>query len=176
MSKTRRAFTEAEKMIKVDHAGENGAVNIYRGQRVIAKLFHPNLVANLIEFQKHEEQHREIFRHYLDSKNIRRCISYHACGLGGLILGLATGILGRKAIAATTYAVEHVVLRHLAEQISWLRQSDPAALSCVSRIFEDEKSHYDSAELQLGKLDRLTRSLIFIVKFSTESVIRFGMR
>ncbi|WP_367281214.1 demethoxyubiquinone hydroxylase family protein [Sneathiella sp.] len=35
-STLRPAKKTAEKMIKVDHAGENGAVNIYRAQRTVA--------------------------------------------------------------------------------------------------------------------------------------------
>ncbi len=172
----RPAKTTSEKMIKVDHAGENGAVNIYRGQNAVARLFNRRIRNQLSEFQAHEEAHREIFRIYLANNSIRRCVSYHACGLGGLALGIVTGLGGQRAIAATTYAVEHVVLAHLADQIDYLRQADSAALECVLRIYNDEKEHHDSAEAQIGTRDWLTRLLIGIVKFSTEAVIRFGMR
>ncbi|MBL6938793.1 MAG: demethoxyubiquinone hydroxylase family protein [Alphaproteobacteria bacterium] len=41
----RPAATVAEKMIKVDHAGENGAVNIYRAQRLVARIRAPSLLS-----------------------------------------------------------------------------------------------------------------------------------
>jgi len=53
------------------------------------------------------------------------------CGIGGFALGLFTGICGRASIAATTLAVETVVLRHLEGQIGALRLVDPEAVEAV---------------------------------------------
>ncbi len=172
----RAASTLAEKMIKVDHAGENGAVNIYRAQAMVSRMLRPKLVSPLRENQRHEEHHRRIFADYLCARNIRRCISYHMCGIGGFALGFVTGVMGRKAIFATTYAVEHVVLAHLNHQMTYLREAEPQAFACVADIYADEKAHHDSAEVGMGAPDALTRSLIFIVRLCTEAVIRFGMR
>lgn len=172
----RAAQTASEKMIKVDHVGENGAVNIYRAQAMVASLLHPSLVAALKGNQRHEETHREIFRDWLAANGIRRCISYHAGGVGGFVLGFVTALMGRKAIHATTYAVEHVVLAHLSEQMLYLRKADPGALACVQQIHGDEQSHHDHARTALGKPGWLDRVLIAVVRFCTNSVIRFGMR
>lgn len=172
----RPARTLAEKMIKVDHAGENGAVNIYRAQKIAAYLRAKRLLPLLDQFQDHEKQHRRIFRDYLARKGIRRCTSYHVCGIGGYALGLITGLMGPNAVAATTYAVEHVVLGHLEEQINHLKDHDGDAHACVTQIVADEKSHHDAAESWLQKEKFLTRVLIRIVGISTEQVIRYGMR
>jgi 3-demethoxyubiquinol 3-hydroxylase len=51
------------------------------------------------------------------------------CGVGGFALGLVTGLCRRAAIAATTVAVEAVVLRHLEAQIAALASVDLAAVS-----------------------------------------------
>src|SRR5262245_22493906 len=115
------------RIIKVDHAGEHGAVNIYTGQLFMARLTARHLVAELAEFKSHEMRHREIFRMELQRRGRRRCRSYLLCGVGGLVLGLVTGLLGPSAIAATTVAVEQVVLRHLEEQVARLRDTDPQA-------------------------------------------------
>lgn len=163
-------------MIKVDHAGENGAVNIYRAQRFVARIRAPSLLGQLAEFQRHEEEHRAIFRAYLAKVGVRRCVSYHLCGAGGFALGFVTGLIGRPAIAATTFAVEHVVLRHLEEQLAYLRDTAPEARDCVSLIYEDERRHHDAAEAQLHFRNWLTRCLIAIVQLCTEQVIRVGMR
>ncbi len=61
----RPASSMAEKMIKVDHAGENGAVNIYRAQYLASTLRSPNLKPQLKEFQCHEQNHRDIFSRLL---------------------------------------------------------------------------------------------------------------
>ena len=172
----RPAKTISEKMIKVDHAGENGAVNIYRAQKLVARIRAPSLLEDLAEFQTHETQHRQIFSDYLNSRNIRRCISYHLCGAGGYALGIFTGLIGKQAIFATTYAVENVVLEHLKHQMDYLKPVDAAAFHCVNEIFIDEQEHHDHAHDNLDTDSRLSRMIIKIVKACTESVIRFGMR
>ena len=173
---SRAAATTAEKMIKVDHAGENGAVNIYRAQALVSRMLRPALVPMLRENQRHEEQHRRIFAAYLSANDIRRCISYHASGLGGFVLGFVTALCGVKVIHATTYAVEHVVLAHLSEQMAYLRDADEQAWGCVQNIHADEQSHHDIAETGMGHRDWITNLLIGIVRLGTEGVIRFGMR
>jgi len=174
--KDRPASTIAEKMIKVDHAGENGAVNIYRAQLMIARVRSRHLIHQLDHNMRHEMEHRQIFRNHLSSSAIRRCRSYLACGIGGFALGLVTGCIGPSAIAATTYAVEKAVLEHLEIQLSYLKDEDEAAYRCVIRIVDDEKAHHDAAVAQLQADKMLTRVLVRIVRFSTEQVIRYGMR
>lgn len=173
---SRRAKTISEKMIKVDHTGENGAVNIYRAQRLTAQIRARHLLPQLVHFQEHEEEHRELFRNYLKDRDIRRCVSFHLSGIGGFVLGFATGLMGPNAIAATTYAVENVVLEHLEHQLDFLKTDNMDAFNVVSLIYEDEKSHHDAAKAQMHEGKLISRILVYIVKMSTEAVIRFGMR
>jgi len=173
----RPAQTKAEKMIKVDHAGENGAVNIYRAQTLVARIRAPSLVTRLQHFQSHEEEHRRIFSAHLSDNGIRRCVSYHLNGIGGYMLGFVTAIIGPSAIAATTYAVESVVLEHLDQQMNYLQGTDTTAYKAVSAIYLDEKEHHEEAKQRLQDGNpTLTRIMILIVKACTEAVIRFGMR
>ena len=172
----RPASSIAEKMIKVDHAGENGAVNIYRAQYLAATIRSPSLKSQLKEFQHHEEEHRHIFKNYLEKVGVRRCVSYHLSGLGGFALGLVTGLIGPSAIAATTYAVENVVLEHLEHQLSYLRDNSPDAFVAVSSIYEDEKAHHDQAKAQMQENKLMSRILVRVIRTCTETVIWFGMR
>ncbi|GJL94721.1 MAG: hypothetical protein DHS20C05_11260 [Hyphococcus sp.] len=172
----RPAKTIAEKMIKVDHAGENGAVNIYRAQRFASSLRARRLLPQLQEFQEHEEEHRRIFAAHLNKIGVRRCVSYHACGMGGFCLGLVTGLIGPNAVTATTFAVEHTVLKHLEEQLSFLQDNNQDAYVCVKKIYADEKAHHDAAENQLTQQTLMAWILVPLVKLSTDLVIRFGMR
>ena len=133
----------ADRVLKVDHAGEHGAVNIYAGQMLVARLTARDLVPQLAEFQSHERRHRAIFQAELARRGVRRCRSYHVCGIGGFVLGFITALFGRGAIAATTVAVERVVLRHLQGQISALRGSDDADLRTLSEIVSEEQQHHD---------------------------------
>ena len=163
-------------MIKVDHAGENGAVNIYRAQRTMARFRSRSLVHQLEQYMQHELAHRRLFANYLAENGVRRCKSYFACGAGGYVLGFVTGLIGPTAIAATTYAVENVVLGHLEEQRHYLRHEDTNAHDCVVQIIEDEKAHHDAARNQIPENQLMTKTLIRVVRFCTECVIRFGMR
>lgn len=133
----------ASRVLKVNHAGENGAVNIYAGQIFYARLTAPGMVAELAEFKSHEEGHRAIFWTELQRRNRPRCRSYWLCGLGGFALGLITGLLGRRAIAATTAAAERVVLRHLEHQHEHLRGKDDEAVRAIESIVAEERQRHD---------------------------------
>lgn len=164
------------RIIKVNHAGEHGAVNIYSGQIFMARLTAPAMVAELAEFRSHEEGHRAIFAAELQRRGVRRCRSYWFCAAGGLALGLITGFLGVAAIAATTAAVEAVVLRHLEHQLSVLQGQDPFAVAAISSIVAEEQQHHDQSlgHIQPGTLR--PKLLTPIVSASTEAIIWAGMR
>lgn len=164
------------RILKVNHAGENGAVHIYAGQILVARLTAPSLVAELREFKAHEERHRAIFLAELQRRGQRRCRSYHLCGLGGLVLGMATALFGRAAIAATTVAVERVVLSHLAQQRQVLAGHDSAAVEAIGKIVEEEQQHHDHSAAHVRGNAFWPRLLTPIVAASTESVIWLGMR
>lgn len=166
----------ASRVLKVNHAGEHGAVNIYRGQIVLARLTAPRMVAELLTFKGHEEGHRAIFLAELSRRGLPRCRSYWLCGLGGFVLGLVTGAAGRSAIAATTVAVERVVLRHLAHQLIMLEGRDEAAAQAVRAIVLEERAHHDQAGAHLARDRSWTRHLSTCVAASTEAVIWIGMR
>lgn len=75
----------ASRILKVNHAGENGAVNIYAGQIFFARFTAPGMVADLVEFKSHEERHRAIFWAELQRRDRPRCRSYcrgGACSSG----------------------------------------------------------------------------------------------
>jgi ubiquinone biosynthesis monooxygenase Coq7 len=172
----RRGETLAGKILRVDHAGEHGAVNIYKGQVLVCRWLAPELVHELCEFQLHEERHRLIFTQELASRGIPRCHSYALCGLGGYVLGVVTALLGRSAIAATTSAVEHVVLRHLNQQLLYLQSADRPAFVAIRSIVDDEQSHHDRAALAIRQGAFWPRLITPIVRVSTETVIWLGMR
>ncbi len=164
------------RMIKVDHAGEHGAICIYSGQLFMARVFARDKVDELQDFLTHERRHRAVFQAELQRRGYRRCRSYWRCGLGGLVLGLITGLCGRKAIVATTVAVERVVLKHLAHQRHALRDSDPLAVAAIASIVEAEQHHHDHSAAQIGRDDPWFRALAPVVTAWTEAVIWMGMR
>ena len=164
-----------DRIVKVNHAGEHGAVSIYTGQILLARLTAPGMVDELIEFRSHERRHRALFAAELQRRGRARCRSYWLCACGGLALGLITGLLGKNAIAATTAAVESVVLRHLTEQLAVLQGLDPEATTAISAIIEEEQQHHDQS-VSRGTDGFWRRVLTPVVSASTESVIWLGMR
>jgi len=166
----------ASRVLKVNHAGENGAVNIYAGQIFFARITAPRMVAELVEFKSHEERHRAVFWAELRRRNRPRCRSYWLCGIGGFILGLITGAFGRRAIAATTVAVERVVLRHLEQQLEQLRERDEAAVEAIESIVVEERQHHDQSASHIAAGQFWPRVPSPIVSASTEAVIWVGMR
>jgi ubiquinone biosynthesis monooxygenase Coq7 len=83
MSNRRVPAADAGRIIRVNHAGEHGAVNIYAGQIAAARLRARVLLSELVEFKAHEERHRSIFANELKRRGLPRCRSYCLCGLGG---------------------------------------------------------------------------------------------
>jgi 3-demethoxyubiquinol 3-hydroxylase len=166
----------ASRVLKVNHAGEHGAVNIYAGQVFLARLTAPSMVAVLREFKSHEERHRAVFWAELQRRHRPRCKSYWLCGIGGFTLGLVTGIFGRRAIAATTVAVERVVLRHLEQQLRLLTGKDEAAAGAIASIVAEERQHHDRSVYHIALDSFWMRILSPVVGASTEIVIWIGMR
>jgi ubiquinone biosynthesis monooxygenase Coq7 len=164
------------RFIKVNHAGEHGAIHIYTGQIQLARFTAPQLVAELEQFREHEMRHREIFRAELERRGRPRCRSYWLCGLGGWVLGIVTGLMGAGAISATTVAVEQVVLRHLEHQLAQLARTDPAAVAAISAILADEQQHHDRSAAQARAGSFWPRLLKPVVSASTEAVIWLGLR
>ena len=170
------AGTRAERIIKVNHAGEFGAVNIYRAQIQLASITAPSIVPTLREFIAHERRHLEIFGEYLTTHSVRRCRSYWLCGLGGYALGFVTALMGRSGIMACTAAVESVVTRHLMEQMRELQaQGETDALHAVASIVEDEVEHQQIG-VMMGRESILYKPLGAVVAAATAFVIWLGMK
>ncbi len=123
-----------------------------------------------------KERHRGIFWEELQRRGRPRCRSYWLCAAGGLLLGAVTGLLGRKAIAATTVAVERVVLMHLDEQVRLLRGRDDAAVAAISKIVADEREHLSAFAKDADRPNAWTPLLTAIVSASTRTVIWLGLR
>ena len=168
--------TLGDRVIKVDHAGEHGAVCIYLAQRWVARWRAPEMVSELGRFLAHERGHRARFADELVRRSQRRCRSYFWCGLGGLVLGGVTGLAGREAIAATTVAIERVVLKHMQAQVEELAGVDDEAVQALREIMVEEQEHHDSSVAHLTPEGIWPRIIDPVVSASTHIVIWLGMR
>ncbi len=168
--------TLGDRVMKVDHAGEHGAVCIYRAQRWFARWRAPEMVEELDDFLAHERRHRALFGAELARRNRSRCRSYLWCGLGGFVLGAITGLAGSQAIATTTAAIERIVLHHLKEQLAALGGVDEDATRMIRNIIEDEQDHHRRSAARVVVSAFWPRILDPVVASSTEAVIWLGMR
>jgi 3-demethoxyubiquinol 3-hydroxylase len=135
----------------------------------------PSAVAEIEEFIAHEQHHRALFAAELGRRGVRPCRSFHLCGIGGLALGFATGLLGPRAIALTTEAVESVVLKHLEHQLATLSTKDSAAAEVIGHIISDEQEHHDRSAARLSRAQPFDRVLAPAIRAATEAVIWLGM-
>ena len=176
MNSTRASAVDAGRIIKVNHAGEHGAVNIYAGQIAVARLRARFLLPELAEFKAHEERHRSIFSTELRRRGLPRCRSYWLCGVGGYALGFVTGLMGARSIAVATVAVERVVLRHLQQQLLQIGCADPDATAAISSILAEEQQHHDQSVACLRRAGVIDRIIDSLISAATEAVIWIGMR
>lgn len=151
------------RIVKVDHAGEYGAIRIYSAQIAVAARLYPDVVTALAGMLEHEKKHCEAFRDAMPSRKSRPCRVMSFWSLGGAMLGFGTALFGRKAIWVCTAAVEETVHRHLDEQLDFLATRDPELHDIISSIREEEIFHLRHAEgqiIQIGLLGRVLHSAI----------------
>lgn len=135
-------------MLRVDHAGEYGAVAIYRGQRaVFDKLSHKKTVARQIEeMEAGEIEHLDTFDRLLAERRVRPTLLAPLWNAAGYGLGAATALMGEKAAMACTEAVEDVIEKHYGEQAEALDADEPELAATIRQFREDEIGHKEAAE------------------------------
>lgn len=135
-------------MLRVDHAGEYGAVAIYRGQRaVFSTLPHKQAVAKKVEeMEAGEAEHLKTFDLLLMERGVRPTLLGPLWNAAGFGLGAATALMGEKAAMACTEAVEDVIEKHYAEQAKVLDANEPELAATIRQFREDEIGHKQTAE------------------------------
>jgi 3-demethoxyubiquinol 3-hydroxylase len=159
------------RILKVNHAGEYGAIRIYRAQLWVARRLYPDVAAFLEETLAHEIRHCAMFREAMSQKSARPCRVMSLWGNGGLILGFFTSLLGRQGIWICTAAVESTVHKHLDDQLHFLRGRDEELRSLIFSIREEEAAHMHHALVRIAARARWARLLNAIISGCTEAVI-----
>jgi ubiquinone biosynthesis monooxygenase Coq7 len=134
------------RILKVNHAGEYGAIRIYRSQIFIARRRYPDVVPFLQSTLDHEIKHCELFRRAMPERHARPCRIMALWGNGGFVLGLLTALIGRQGIWICTAAVEAAVHRHLEDQLLFLQHRDPDLHALIKSIQSEELLHLTHAE------------------------------
>jgi ubiquinone biosynthesis monooxygenase Coq7 len=136
-------------MLRVDHAGEYGAVAIYRGQRaVLSRAARTRATAvEIHEMERQEQGHLDAFDALLVERGVRPTALTPVWSAAGYALGVATALLGPRAAHACTEAVETVIEDHYGAQIDELARSgvEPELKSRFEAFRADEIAHKEAA-------------------------------
>jgi len=136
-----------EEILRVDHAGELGAVWIYRGQRAVfdAAPGKAAIRADLLDMAAHEAAHLARFDAILTERRVRPTLLAPLWRAAGFALGAGTALMGEKAAHACTEAVESVIEDHYAGQVEELAVREPALAAELAVFRDEELAHRDHA-------------------------------
>ena len=137
------------RIVKVNHAGEYGAISIYSSQIAIARWRCPDVVPQLYEMLGHEIEHCAKFAGAMGSRSARPCRALFLWSTGGRALGVITALLGRNGVWACTAAVEAAVHHHLEDQLVFLAGRDQGLFDIIADIRAEEAAHLEHAEQNL---------------------------
>lgn len=166
----RDALTIA-RIVKVNHAGEYGAIRIYSAQIAVARRLWPDVVPELAEMLGHERQHCASFRAAMPDRKTRPCRVMSLWSWGGWLLGFLTALTGRQGIWVCTAAVEAAVHRHLDDQLHFLAGRDAGLEQIIRSIREEELAHLHHAESRIANPGAGRRVLHRAISDATDAVI-----
>lgn len=132
---------ELDRMLRVDQAGEYGAVRIYQGQRAV--LGSSPVLDHMLE---QEEHHLATFNRLVGERRVRPTLLQPFWHIAGFALGAGTALMGEKAAMACTVAVEEVIDEHYAEQVARLDEEkrEPELRDTFETFRLEELEHRDT--------------------------------
>jgi ubiquinone biosynthesis monooxygenase Coq7 len=166
----RDALTIA-RILRVNHAGEYGAIRIYGAQVSVAKRWLPDVVPALTQMLGHEQQHCSKFFAAMPARGSRPCRIMSLWSMGGWLLGFLTAVAGRQSIWVCTAAVEAAVHRHLDDQLHFLAGRDADLHAIILSIRHEELAHLRHAEAHLGSPGIMQRGLRASISLITDMLI-----
>ena len=136
-----------EEFIRVDHAGERGAVKIYEGQLLALNTFvkDDNLKKTIEEMKIHEKEHCDFFENEIKKRKINPTKFLPLWDLLGVGLGFGSTLLGKKAAMLCTASVEEVIDEHYLSQIKQLGDDEKNLKKKITKFRQDELNHKNIA-------------------------------
>ena len=138
---------KVEEFIRVDHAGERGAVKIYEGQLLALNTLvkDDNLKKVIEEMKVHEKAHCAFFEKEIKKRKIKPTKLLPLWDLLGVGLGFGSTLLGKKAAMLCTASVEEVIDKHYLNQINQLEENEKDLKKKIIKFRQDELHHKDIA-------------------------------
>jgi ubiquinone biosynthesis monooxygenase Coq7 len=145
MKKTNK--DRVKEFIRVDHAGERGAIKIYEGQLLALNTFvkNDNLKKKIEVMKIHEKEHCDYFENEIKKRNIEPTKFLPLWDILGVALGFGTTLLGKKAAMLCTASVEEVIDEHYSSQIKELKIDEKKLKDKIIKFREDELHHKNIA-------------------------------
>ena len=145
MKKTNKV--KVEEFIRVDHAGERGAIKIYEGQLLALNTLVKNeeLKKTVEEMKQHEREHFDYFENEIKRRNIKPTKFLPLWDLLGVGLGFGSTLLGKKAAMLCTASVEEVIDKHYQNQIDQLLLDENDLKEKIKKFRDDELHHKNIA-------------------------------
>lgn len=137
-----------DEILRVDHAGEYGAVAIYKGQLAVFERQHgrEKIVGQLRGMRDEEQDHLDAFDRMLAAGHVRPTAMSPLWNAAGYALGVGTALMGEKAAHACTEAVETVIEEHYGDQVVELNEAGETELAArMAKFQEEEIAHKDLA-------------------------------
>jgi ubiquinone biosynthesis monooxygenase Coq7 len=167
-------------MIRVDHAGEFGALRIYAGQlAVLSRLPNAKGSADAVAHMAAQEQkHFDSFSEMVKERGVRPTALEPIWQVAGYALGAATALMGEKAAMACTVAVEDVIDQHYAAQIKKLSavKHEKELKNTVECFRRDELEHRDEALSRGAERAPFYSLLSSAIRLGCRTAIRLSKR
>jgi ubiquinone biosynthesis monooxygenase Coq7 len=172
------AAARLAEILRVDHAGELGAVAIYRGQRAVLGQArgHEHAAGQLEAMEAHEATHLARFDTLLNARRVRPTALAPLWRMAGFALGAGTALMGDKAAHACTEAVESVIEEHYAGQIAELAAHEPELAAELSAFRDDELAHRETALAEGAREAFAYPLLAAAIRISCRAAIRLSER
>ena len=162
------------RIVRVDHAGEYGAVRIYAGQ--LAVLGRRDNASVLRHMAAQEQAHLEVFARLIAERRVRPTALLPLWHLAGFALGAATAAMGERAAMACTAAVEEAIDTHYARQAAGLGDDEAGLRDTIERFRQDELEHRATALAHEAEQAPAYRLLSAVIKAGCRAAIALSER
>ena len=163
---------DIERFLRVDHAGERAAQQIYKGQ--LAVLANHEMADEIRHMMDQEVEHLETFDSLLNERQVRPSLLDPIWGAAGFTLGVVTAAMGPKAAMACTIAVEEVIGEHYQKQADILGKDERALQATVERFRDEELEHRDIAVEHDGREARHYSLLRKVIQRGCRTAIKIA--
>ena len=164
--------SDLERYIRVDHAGERAAQQIYRGQLVV--LGQHEMGDEIRHMMEQEVEHLETFDTLINERKVRPSFLDPVWGAAGFALGLVTAAMGPKAAMACTIAVEEVIGEHYQKQAENLGSDEASLKKTIERFRHEELAHRDIAVDYKGREARHYKKLHDVIQKGCRTAIKIA--